>query len=278
MQRIFTLLVLIFLAGLQVQAQMETPASSPSAMVKQTAGLTDITINYSSPGVKGRTIFGDLVPYGEVWRTGANKATSIAFSRDVVINGTDVKAGTYSIFTIPGEREWTIMLNSETELWGSDDYNADNDVVRVKAMPVKTSFRERFAVDILDFDNEKATIVIEWEKTRVAFIVELKTKEQAYASIEKTLNPAWNTFAAAARYAWEQEGDLASADKWITQSLALQEMWYNHWIKGEVLAGMGQYAEALVHMNKALELGNRNVETFWYKSRIEKNIQEWAKK
>lgn len=276
MRNMMTLLLAVLAMAFTAQAQMELPAPSPKAMTMQTVGLTDITIEYSSPGVKDREIFGALVPYGEVWRTGANKATAITFSKDVMIADTEVKAGTYSLFTIPGEEEWTIILNSETELWGTGNYDEANDVVRLTAeADDHDEFVERFRVLVEDFDNEKAHIAIEWADVVVSFPVMVNTKEQAYASIERALNPAWSAYAQAARYAWEQEGDLDNAATWAGMALEVEETWYSHWILGEVMAEKGDTKAALKHMNMALELGNE-ADNFWYKSRVEKNIEEWS--
>lgn len=275
--RKFLLSVLLSVLAFGAQAQMEIPAPSPHAKVSQTVGVTDITIEYSSPGVKGREIFGGLLPYDEMWRTGANKATAITFSKPVKINGKEVAAGSYSLFTIPGSKEWTIILNNDTELWGTGDYDETKDAIRIKAMPKKNNFRERMAFQILDFDNEKATIALEWDKTRVDFIVEVNSTEQAMASIEKTLNPSWNQYASAARFAWEQVGDLDKALAWINQSIDVKATWYNHWVKGEILAATGDYTGAYKYMQKAKEMGDKD-DNFFYKDRVEKNLKDWEGK
>lgn len=278
MRNMMTLLLALVAFSFTAQAQMELPQPSPKAEIEQMVGLTEIEIEYSSPGVKGRDIFGGLVPYGKIWRTGANKATALSFSRDVMIADTEIPAGEYSLFTIPGEDEWTIILNSETELWGTGSYDETNDVVRFTATPEQhDEFVERFRILVEDFDNEKAHIAIEWADVVVSFPVMVHTKKQAYASIEETLSPSWQRYAQAARYAWEQEGDLDNAGLWASESIAVESTWYNHWIMGEVLAEQGDTEAALEHMNMALELGNE-AENFWYKSRVEENIENWTAK
>lgn len=276
--RTILLVCLVALIGIPSQAQMEIPAPSPKAKVMQTVGVTDITIEYSSPGVKDREIFGGLVPYDEMWRTGANKATAITFSKPVTINGKEVDAGSYSLFTIPGKKEWTIILNKNTELWGTGGYEESEDAVRIKAMPKKADFRERMAFEILDFDNDGATIALIWEKTRVDFVVEVNTMEQAMASIESTLNPHWRTYASAARFAWEQAGNTDLAMEWVNASIKTEETWYNHWLKGEILAEQGDYSGAFKYMEKALTMGSQEGENFFYKDRVEKNIANWKGK
>lgn len=271
-------LIALFAVQININAQLEIPQPSLGATVTQTVGLTDITIEYSSPGMKDRTIFGELVKYDKIWRTGANKATKITFSRDVTINDKEVPKGSYSFFTIPGKKSWTIILNKETELWGSGDYKEEDDQIRFSAMPVKIPIRERMSFQVLDFDNEKATIAIEWEKTRVAFIVNVDTKDQAMASIEKTLQPSARTFARAARYAWEQNGDLATAEAWASQSIDVKATWYNHWVMASIMAAKGNWKDAYTFMEKAQVMGNQNPDGFFYKDRVEKSLADWKGK
>jgi hypothetical protein len=159
---------LIFAGGLSAQPGGSKPAPSPACSLKQRVGTTDIEIVYSRPGVKGRTIFGGLVPYDKVWRTGANEATRITFSAPVKVNGADVAAGTYGLFTIPGEKEWTIILNKTAQQWGAFKYDEKADLVRVKAAPVKLAEPvETFTIDINDIRDDSATLNLIWEKTRV---------------------------------------------------------------------------------------------------------------
>lgn len=280
MRLITTSLAIALLMGafsFGLKAQMDIPSLSPKSSVMATVGLTEITITWNAPAVKGRTIFGDLVPYGEMWRTGANKATTITFSRDVKISGTDVKAGSYSLFTVPNADRWTIVINSETELWGTGEYSQDEDVVRIEVKPTVIPNRERLTFQISDYDNEKGTIALEWAKTRVAFDVQVTTTEQAMASIDKTLKPSWSQYAAAARYAWEQVGDLDKAENWAVQSVAVQPMWYNNWVLSEVMAEKGNYAGAVKYGKAALELGEK-AENFFYKERVITNLREWEAK
>lgn len=278
MRTLLTIMMVAVIAATNVQAQMELPQPSPTAMVKQTAGLTDITIEYSSPAKKDRIIFGGLVPYDKIWRTGANKATAITFSRDVEIEEEALPAGTYSLFTIPGEEEWTIIFNKETELWGTGSYDEANDALRVTVNADETDeYAERMRFIIEDFDNDEAIVSLLWDKVKVSFEVSLNTSSQAYASIERTLNPSWQTYAQAARFAWEQEGDLNKAAEWAGAAITIQEDWYSYWIMGEVMAEQGDTEAAIENMKMALELGNQ-ADNFWYKSRVEKNIAAWTAK
>ena len=156
-------------SGLLAQApKPETPAASPACTLKQRVGLTDIEIVYSRPGVKGRQIFGGLVPYDKVWRTGANQATKITFGAPVTLNGAEVPAGTYALMTIPGEKEWTIIVNKTAAQWGAYRYDEKADLVRVKATPAALAESvETFTIDINDIHDDSATLNLIWEKTRV---------------------------------------------------------------------------------------------------------------
>ncbi|NWF50508.1 MAG: DUF2911 domain-containing protein [Ignavibacteriaceae bacterium] len=147
---------------------------SPRAEVMQQVGFTDIRIIYSRPGVKGRTIWGNLVPYNSVWRAGANEATKIIFSTDVLIEGKLLKAGSYSFFTIPGKKEWILIFNKISDQWGAFEYNEAEDALRVKVKPEKSGFQEWLAYTITKTSDYSATIRLEWEKVKVPFKVEVK--------------------------------------------------------------------------------------------------------
>jgi hypothetical protein len=161
--------VSIFATGLLAQTPNgDSPAASPAATLKQRIGLTDIEIVYSRPGVKGRVIYGGLVPYNVVWRTGANASTKISFTTPMKFNGTEIPAGRYALYTIPGEKEWTVIISKDTNSFGAFGYKQENDLVRLKATPVKLAEPvETFTIDINDIRDESATLNLIWEKTRV---------------------------------------------------------------------------------------------------------------
>ena len=150
----------------------DPPRLSPEASVYEKVGYTDVTIVYCRPGVKDRKIWGDIVPYNEVWRTGANEATTIEFSKDVKIEGKDVPAGKYSLFTIPGEKEWTVIINKQAEQWGAFNYNQDEDLVRFKVKPEKGSFAERLLFTFDYVSPYTAKVVCQWENVKVSFTIE----------------------------------------------------------------------------------------------------------
>lgn len=267
-------LVLITLQLTNASAQLQLPQPSPKASVMQQIGLTDITIEYSSPAVRGRVIWGELLPFDQVWRAGANAATKITFSKDVTIEGTTVAKGTYSIFAFPGKTEWQIALNKDVTA-SEDSYKKENDVVRIKTTAVNTGVnRERLQYSFSDFDAENATINLEWEKMRVSFKVICATGKQAAENIDKTLSSTWNQYNNAARYYYDLK-DYAKAMEYVNQSIALSNQWFNNWVKAQILAAQGNAAEAYKHAVVAKELGDKNPDGFFFKTQVEKALVDW---
>ncbi len=258
-----------------MSAQLQLPAPSPKASVTQTVGLTDITIDYSCPGVKGRVIFGELVPYDALWRTGANSATKITFSKDVMISGTKVAKGSYSIFTIPGKTEWILIINKNSTA-SAAEYKQAEDVLRVNAKPEVAPMRERLAFQIVDFDDSKATVSLEWDKVRVSFQVEVSTDEQALENIKSNLGGTWRMYNSASRYMMDKK-DYQTALKYVDQSLQLSEEWFNTWTKANILSQMNKNKEAYELAGKAKMLGDKNPDGFFFKDQVEKALKEWPK-
>jgi hypothetical protein len=175
-----TFLLCIFLLGISsienLAQQKEEVRISPKAMVKQTVGFTDVTIEYGRPGVKGRTIWGGLVPYNAVWRAGANEATKITFSTDVLIDGKKLKAGSYGFFTIPTEKTWILIFNKVADQWGAFEYNDAEDALRIEVTPIKqqSCWQEWLAYTINKSSDKKAVVMLEWEKLKIPFNVEVE--------------------------------------------------------------------------------------------------------
>lgn len=275
--RSFLFLLIPFFFAVQVQAQ-ELPQPSPKAKVEQRVGLTDVTIKYSSPGVKGREIFGGLVPYDEVWRTGANKITTISFSTDVKIQGKDVPAGKYSFLTIPSQGKWTLILNKNTELWGTRNYEKKDDLFRIKVEPKDVAeSRERMTFLVSDFDENSGRIDLEWDQTRVSFRFETNTDEHAMANIEKTISEVPGKYADAARYALRAEDHYEKALGWAETSIELDQGWYNTWLKAELLIRLDRYEEAYESMKKAKELGDK-AEQFFYEDKVNEQLKKLKEK
>ena len=210
------------------EEKFEFPDASQHATITQRVGLTDVSIDYSRPNVRGREIFGGLVPYGKVWRTGANASTKIKFSDAVKIGGKDVPAGEYAFFTIPNENEWTIILSKNTKRWGAYDYKADTDALRVTVKPMTIANPvESFTIAFDDLKDDGATIVLKWDKTRVPVELTTNTMEKVNQEIRaalknpKSLDPLF--YYQAASFYYDHDKDLEQAAKWIDQAIEKQQ-------------------------------------------------------
>ena len=270
--------ILILLAP-SAFAQLKLPRVSQKSSVTQTVGLTDVTITYSRPGVKGRTIWGDLVPYDKVWRTGANEATIIVFSKDVTINGKALPAGTYSLHTQPGKTSWAIIFNKKAEQWGSYDYDPAQDALRVEVAPTTGPSVEWMTFSFPDVKNDSAQVELAWEKVRVAFTIGADTNNQAIAEIRKALAgevKEWNVPYGAASYVFNNDLDhKADAMKWIDQSIALKEGFFNLRLKAQMLAKDGKQKDAVAVGEKAVAAGRTDDSIADEVSKLEKQIAEW---
>ena len=304
----FALLLLVFLAAPFALAQVRTPRPSQKASVMQTIGVTDVTITYSRPGVKGRRIWGDplpsqasvkgeatldnqnvrpkdaaIVPWGHAWRTGANEATTFVVTDDVLINGQKLPAGSYSLHTIPTKDEWTIIFNGEANQWGSFDYNPAKDTLRVKVKPEWVSENKEWLEFWIDpINDNSAQVSIRWEKVRVPFTVEVKdvkalTLQKARAAVAAAKPDDWRTPLQAANYVFlsEDKMDPTEAMGWLDQSLKVKETYGNLYTKARVLASMGKTQEAITVGEKALVLGK---EAKANTGDLEKRLAEWKSK
>jgi hypothetical protein len=260
-------------------AELKLPRVSQKSTVTQTVGLTDITITYSRPGVKGRVIWGGLVPYDQVWRTGANEATSIVFSQDVTINGKPLPAGTYSLHTIPGKTSWTIIFNKKADQWGSYEYDATQDALRVQAAPASGPNQEWMEFSFPELTTDAATVELAWEKVRVPFKIETKTTEQALASIRQALAgevKEWNVPYGAASFAFNNNLDnKPEAMKWVDQSIALKEVFWNLRLKAQMLGKDGKTKDAVAVGEKAVIVGKTDEDAAGEIPKLEKQIADW---
>ena len=242
-------------------AQIKTPAPSPAAKLTQKVGLTEVTIEYSRPGVKDRKIFGGLLPFGEVWRTGANAATKITFDKDVQINGTDLKAGSYALLTKPGATEWEIMLfNYDSGRWTSYTKEGVTPVLSFKVKPQNIGLNvETLLIDVNNIRDDKATIDIVWENTAVAIPLSVNTDKEVMASIEKTMaGPAQRDYYTAAVYLHESGKDKQLALEYMNKGIPKDNPRYwqlRH--KALLLADLGKKAEAIAAAKQSLELATK---------------------
>ena len=248
--------------------KVDFPAASPTATLKQRVGLTDIEIVYSRPGVKGRKIFGSLVPYGAVWRTGANNATKITFSTDVKINGAAIAAGTYALFTIPGEDEWTIIINKGAAQWGSFQYKEADDVVRVKATPKKLAMHiENFLIDVNGISDEAATLYLAWDDVAVPVKIEHELTGTLVPQIETVMaSDAKNKpYYQAAMFYYDHGQDLKQASEWVDAAIKQREAHYIVHLKAKILAKLGDKAGAIAAANRSIELAKNAKDTGYVK-------------
>jgi tetratricopeptide (TPR) repeat protein len=270
------------IANYAIEAQVKTPQPSPKSTLSQVVGLTDVTVEYSRPSAKGRTIFGDLVPFGQLWRTGANANSTVSFSEDVVINGTTLKKGKYAIFTIPKADMWEIDFYATTDNWGLPENWDENDVAaRTNVNPIALGNHvETFTMAVNNITNDSATLDISWEKTMVSVKFEVPTQKAALASIEKVLSgPTSGDYFSSAQYFYQSNGDLNKALTYVNKALELNKdkpFWYNR-LKSLIQAKLGDKKGAIetakISLAAATEAKNND-----YVKMNNDSIAEWSKK
>ena len=268
---------MVLLTATTAIAQVRSPRPSPKASLMQTVGLTDITINYNRPGVKGRQIWGALVPYDKVWRTGANEATTIEFSDDVWINGTKLEKGLYSVHTIPQPDNWTVIFNSVAEQWGSYSYDESKDALRIQVKPETADHREWMSFEIPEMTTDTAKIVLRWEKLAVPFTVDTKSTERTLAGFRAAMQPDWRTPYMAADFAFNNKGVATDQEisDWLDKSLSAGENIANLWLKARFLERHGKKAEAIKAAEAAMAKATPQQADF--KAEIQRNVDMWKK-
>jgi hypothetical protein len=254
---------------------LELPRPSPLAKVSQMVGLTEISVEYSSPAVKGRKIWGGLLPAGELWRTGANAATKITFSKDVTIADKPVPAGTYALFTIPTPTSWTVILNKNANQGGTDQYKQDLDQARFTVKPAISPQRERLTFVFADTSDSATMLDLEWEKVRIAIPIKAATDAQVAANIKNYEEGMWRPLNNAARHMLETKKDYDQGLKLVDKSLQIKEEWFNLWTKAQLLAAKGKAAEACPLAQKAKGLGDQNPSGFFFSNEVKKAITDW---
>lgn len=231
---------------------VEFPAASPACTIKQRVGLTDIEVDYSRPSIKHRQIFGGIVPYGQVWRTGANAATRIKFSTAVKLNGKDIPAGTYALFTIPGEDEWTVIINKGARQWGAFQYNEKDDVTRFTVAPVQLGEPiESFTIEFNHLRDESAVMDLVWDRIVVPIHIEIPLTDKLVPQIEAAMaapgKKSDGFYFQAAQFYYNHDQDLGKALDWVNAGLADNprigyELLY---LKAQILAKQGDKAGAI---------------------------------
>ncbi len=270
---IISLSLISLIATDRASAQLQLPQPSPSATITQTVGLTDITIEYSSPGIKGRKIFGELVPMDTIWRTGANSATKISFSKDVTIEGKKIPKGKYALLSIPKNGAFTILLSKDQNA-SADSYKQEDELARFEAKSKTVEMRERLTFMFSNFNDAQTTVDMEWDRTRVSFNIMVDTEMQSKENIEKELGKTWRTYNSAARYHLDNKKELETGMKYVDQSIAMKEDWFNLWTKAQLYSAMNNSTEAYRYAVKSKELGDKST-SFFFKDQVEKAIVDW---
>ncbi len=261
MKRIALSLSLAALAlAVPASAAQKIPQVSQAATVSQNIGLNEVTIKYHRPGVKGRKIWGELVPFGKVWRTGANEATTITFTEDVLVEGQPLAAGTYALFTIPGANEWTVLFNRNAKQWGAYEYKEGEDVTRIKVKPVTTAASEEWmSFRFQDPSLDTAKIVLAWEKLELPFTIKNKveTNTKVLAGLREDIKAAkaddWKVRLGAAEYCADAKTNLDEANGWADAALKIKNTTWGHFEKARILREKGTTSEAVTHLEEALK-------------------------
>lgn len=275
--------ILVAFASVQIHAQVDLPRPSPKAKIMQRIGLTDVEVVYYRPSKSNRQVFGKLVPFGEVWRTGANDATSLNFSTDVTIDGKLIKAGEYALFTIPNKDNWTIIINSNEGQKGSTNYKQNLDVLRLTAKTEMINEPvERFTIQLDPISDKELHLILSWENTRVRFPIMVDYMALAQKNIDgmlRNLNGMWYQLTNAADFLLNNNGNLDEALKLADRAVNMHDHFFPRWVKAQILAKQGKNKEASMAAKEAKESGERNPSS-WYdgnKDAIVKAMNDWNK-
>jgi hypothetical protein len=275
-------LVLAGIAGITAGAtaqQIDLPRPSPNASITQNIGITEVSIHYSRPGVKGRKIWGGLVPYGEVWRTGANENTTIRFSTPVKVEGHELPAGLYGLQTIPTAGEWTLILSKDADQWGAFSYKQEHDALRAQIKPQPAEMQERMSFDFADLSDTAAKVVLRWEKVAVPFTVEVDTPKLVEAKAKTAIG--WRGPYQAASYCMQNNTCLDDAGRWLDASIALDGNFNNYRAKADLLAQKGDRKGAATYGEKALAAARaaqgQQAPPAEAVAALEKKVSDWKK-
>ena len=276
---IFTLLLFVGCLGF---SQINTPRFSPATEIKQMVGLTEIEVQYSRPSMRGREIFGNLVAYDKIWRTGADNSTKISFTTDVIVDGNTINAGTYSIFSIPNQNEWTVMFYSDVELWGvprdwSDDKIVFSSTYKVnKIKPVET-----FTISFDDLTNNDVNMSISWEKSSVDIKIDVPTRSMVEKDINNVLNdnPKASDYYAAAVFYRQENVNLSQALLWMNKAIEMFDnpRFYHYRQQSLLMAANNKFSDAIDAANKSLDDAIK-ADNQSYVKMNRQSIAEWSKK
>ncbi|HSF52562.1 MAG TPA: DUF2911 domain-containing protein [Algoriphagus sp.] len=276
----FAFLTLLFASFVSFAQQIQMPQASPSSKISQQVGLSVVTVDYSRPSTKGRKIFGELVPYGEIWRTGANSPTLLTFSGEATIAGQKVPAGTYALYSIPGKSAWTLILSKNTKLWGAMGYNQADDLMRFEVEASKTSKKyESFEISFNNLTDNSAVVSMKWENSRVDFKIETEVDSIVMADIQKQVIDAQSTdpnlLFQAANYYFTTSKDLNQAYSWIKTATDKDPKYWTMHVKAKIELALGMKTEALdsATKSKAMAEAEKNPDYVALNERLIKSIK-----
>lgn len=278
------ILLALIIANYAIEAQVKTPAPSPKSVLNQVVGLTDVTVDYSRPSAKGRVVFGDLVSFGKVWRTGANANSTVSFSDDVVINGATLKKGKYALYTLPKADMWEVIFYSTTDNWGTpENWDEKKVAVQTNVDPIALGNNvETFTIAINNLTNDSATLDISWEKTMVSVKFDVPTQKTANASIEKALaGPTAGDYFSSGQYLLQSNGDLNKALEYLNKAIAMTKsgadvpFWYQRQ-KSLVQAKLGDKSGAIATAKLSLAGAEKEKNDDYVKMNND-SIKEWSK-
>ena len=265
-----------------IYAQIKSPQPSPTATITQKVGVSNISVEYSRPGAKEREIFGGLVSYGKMWRTGANKATKITFNENCVFGGAKVKKGSYSLFTIPGEKEWTVVLNKNTELWGVGEYDEKNQVCSIVSKAIETKdFTESFTIDFGTFQSFSAIMSLKWANTKIDIKIEslaAKKLEKQYLEL-LTKGPSASDYYNGAKFFADNTSEYEMALEWINTAIDKRpDAFWMQFHKARILKKMGNKKESISVAEEVIALAKEKKDDYGYIKRSEDLIKSMKSK
>jgi tetratricopeptide (TPR) repeat protein len=277
---IYALIGFMAVSNFTMAQQIQMPQASPQATIMQKVGLTDVKVEYSRPSAKGRKIFGELVPFGQVWRTGANAATIVTFSTDVKVEGKDIPKGSYALYSIPDKNEWIFILSRNTKLWGATGYDAADDAVRFSVRPGKTGNKyETMEISFVDMTDTGASLMTKWENTSAKFRIETDVEPIVMSQIQELVidkeadNPG--LYYQAADYYFKNGKDLDQALTWINRSVEEDPKFWTMHLKAKIEQKLGKKKEAIESANKSMEMAReaKNMDYVGLNERLIKSIR-----
>lgn len=278
----YRILLVLLLSFTSINAQIDHPRVSPQTTIEQNIGLATVKVVYSRPAVRGRKIMGELVPYGRIWRVGANESTKFSTDKPITINGNILEPGTYALYAFPSAESWEFAFHANTSHWGDGrtDYDPAEDIFRIKLIPEKMGeLRENFLISFDHINHNGMEMILEWEYTRLRIPIDIDTDAQMQLEIEKQIqgNPTAQTYYEAARYLQEQQIELDRALKYVNTAIEIGgDTYYYHRIKSLLEASLGNYPQAVEAALKSLELARSEGKDEFVRMN-QRNIDKWNK-